>query len=169
MEENITVTFKNRPVTLIGPGLKAGDIAPDFNVTDNNLQPFKFSGLKGEIVIISSVPSIDTSVCELQTIRFNEEASKLNAAVLTISMDLHFAQKRFCDSFTIKDTTLLSDYKDRDFSKKFGLYIKELGLIARAVFVIDKDGKISYREIVDDISHHPDYDRAIEEAKKAGA
>ena len=145
MERTGAVTFKGNKMTLLGSEVNVGDQAPDFTVLDGGLQPVKLSNFKGQIVVLSVVPSLDTPVCELQTKRFNEEAGKLKAIVLTISMDLPFAQKRFCGSFNISNLTTLSDYKDRDFARAFGLLIKELGLLARAVFVIDKDGKIAYQ------------------------
>jgi thiol peroxidase len=169
MERRGIITFQGNGLTLLGPDLKVGDRAPDFNAVDKDMKPVKLSDFKGEIVVISAVPSLDTHVCELQTTRFNQEASALNARVLTISMDLPFAQSRFCDAFNIKNLILISDYKDREFSNSYGLYIKEIGLIARSIFIIDKDGKIAYREIVNEITTHPDYDRAIAEAKKLGA
>jgi thiol peroxidase len=132
------------------------------------MQPVSLSSFKGQVVIISAVPSLDTPVCELQTIRFNNEAATLNAKIITISMDLPFAQARFCDSFNIGNLQTLSDFKDRDFAHKYGLYIKELGLIARSVFLIGRDGKIVYREIVKEVSEQPNYDKVLEEARKLG-
>lgn len=169
MERTGVITFKGNPMTLIGPQLNVGDAAPDFTVVDGGLQPVNLSDFKGQVVIISAVPSLDTPVCELQTKTFNEKAAQLNAKVLTISLDLPFAQKRFCGAFKIEGVTCLSDYKDRSFAQAFGLLIKELALITRAVFVIDKNGKVAYNEIVKEVTEHPNYDKAIEEAKKAGA
>jgi thioredoxin-dependent peroxiredoxin len=169
MERNNIVTFKGNPVTLAGNEIKKGDTAPDFAATVKDMTPFKLSGYIGEIIIISAVPSLDTKVCELQTMRFNSEAEKLKAKVITISMDLPFAQSRFCESHNIQNGIVISDYKDREFANKYGLYIKELGLIARSIFVIDKTGKVAYMEIVKETGTHPDYDTAIAEAKKLGA
>jgi len=163
------ITAGGNPVTLEGTQPSIGNPAPDFTAINNDMKQIKFSELTGGIIIISGVPSLDTKVCELQTIRFNTEAAKLKAKIVTISMDLPFAQKRFCDSHSIGDSVTLSDFKDRDFAKNYGLYIKELGLIARSVFVINPEGKITYMEIVKEISAHPDYDRLLEEAKKIGA
>lgn len=152
-------------MTLVGPALETGKPAPDFTVLDNGLQPAKLSDYKGQVVIISAVPSLDTPVCETQTRKFNEEAAKIDAKVLTISMDLPFAQKRFCGAHGIDAVVTLSDYKDRDFAAKFGLMIKELGLLARAVFVIDKAGNLAYQEIVSEVTHEPDYAKALDAAK----
>ena len=169
MQRKGAITFKGNPLTLAGDVVEVGAAAPDFTVSDNDLKPVSLSDFKGKIVIISSVPSLDTPVCELQTKRFNEEAAKLDAQVLTVSMDLPFAQARFCKSFRIENSLTLSDYKDRSFAKAFGLSIEELGLLARAVFVIDKEGKIVYRQIVSEVTHEPDYDEVLEAARKAGA
>lgn len=169
MERSDVITFKGNGLTLLGPDLNVGDPAPDFTVVDNGLQPVKLSDFQGQVVILSAVPSLDTPTCETQTKRFNEEASKLNAKVLTISLDLPFAQKRFCESFNIDNVSTLSDYKARSFAENYGLLIKELGLITRAVFVVDKEGKIAYKEIVGEVSEEPDYSKALEAAKNAGA
>lgn len=163
------ITAHGNPITLEGNQPVKGDIAPSFSALNAEMKPVTLDSLKGGIVIISAVPSIDTKVCELQTIRFNNEAASLKAKVITISMDLPFAQKRFCDSFSIANSITLSDFKDREFAKNYGLYIKELGLIARSVFLINEDGKIVYSEIVKDITEHPDYDALLAEAKKIGA
>lgn len=169
MERTGVITFKGNPMTLIGPDVKVGDAAPDFTVVDNGLQPVKLSDFRGQVVIISAVPSLDTPVCELQTKTFNEKAAQLKAKVLTVSLDLPFAQKRFCSSFNIDGVLCLSDYKDRSFANAFGLLIEELALITRAVFVIDPQGVIAYKEIVKEVTEHPDYEQVIEAAKKAGA
>ncbi len=167
MERNNVITFKGNPLTLLGNELKVGDTAPDFTATDAGLKPVKLSDFKGQTVIISSVPSLDTPVCEIQTKKFNQEASSLNAKVLTLSMDLPFAQKRFCDAFSIKNVLTLSDYKERDFGNKFGLLIKELGLLARAVFVVSPNGRVSYIEIVKEVTQEPNYAAAIASIKTA--
>lgn len=166
MERTDVITFKGNAMTLVGPALETGQTAPDFTVINNSLQPVKLSDYKGQVVIIASVPSLDTPVCETETRKFNEEAAKLDAKILTISMDLPFAQKRFCGANGIDAVVTLSDYKDHDFAQKYGLMIKELGLLARAVFVIDKDGKIVYQQIVSEVTNEPDYAKALEAAKK---
>ena len=165
MERKNIITFKGNPLTLLGPELKKGDAAPDFTCLDGTLKPARLSDFKGQTIVISAVPSLDTPVCEIQTKRFNQEASGLNAKVLTISMDLPFAQKRFCDAFNIKNVTVLSDYKDHDFANQYGLLIKELGLISRAVLVINKNGRIDYIEIVKEVTQEPNYQNALNQVK----
>ncbi len=169
MERKGAITFKGNEMILVGPEIHVADQAPDFTALNNDLQPVSLSDFKGEVVVISAVPSMDTPVCEMQTKRFNEEASKLDGKVIAISMDLPFAQKRFCDSFNTEKIICLSDYKDHSFANAYGLLIKELGLITRAVLVIDKEGKISYKEIVKEVTEHPNYEQVVLEAKKLGA
>ncbi len=167
MERKNVITFKGNPLTLVGPELKIGDTAPDFTVTDNGLKPVKLSEFKGKTIVISVVPSLDTPVCEIQTKKFNEAASALNAKILTISLDLPFAQKRFCEYLKIQNLTVLSDYKDRDFATKYGLLIKELGLLSRAVLVVAPSGKITHFELVKEVTQEPNYQAAIEKVKTA--
>ncbi len=169
MERTGMTSFRGIPVTLTGNEVKVGDSAPDFTALDVNMAPVTLSSFKGQVVIISVVPSLDTPVCELQTKHFNEEAAKLSAKVLTISMDLPFAQRRFCDSFKIGNITTLSDFKDREFGQRYGLAVKELGLLARAVLVVDKTGKISYIQVVKESGKQPDYEPVLAEAKRLGA
>lgn len=169
MERKNVTSVQGNPLTLLGPELSVGQQAPDFTVLDGDMNPVRFSSFKGKTVIISAVPSLDTPVCELQTQRFNSEAASLNAVTLTISMDLPFAQKRFCDSFKIGNLKTLSDFRDREFSRNYGLYIREIGLIARAVLVVDSSMIIRYIEIVNDISKQPDYDSALAAARQLGA
>lgn len=166
---NIKVTAHGSPLTLEGDMPVVGDRAQDFTVLDVNFAPVTLLDFKGKIVIISAVPSLDTSVCQLQTSRFNQEAGALDAVVLTISMDLPFAQKRFCDSFNVHNVKTLSDFKDKSFSLSYGIHIRELGLIARSVWIIDKTGTITYRQIVPDITHEPDYDEVLKAARAIGA
>lgn len=162
------VTFKGKPVTLVGQQISVGDTAPDFTVLSNNLQPVSLSDYQRKIKLISVVPSIDTGVCSEQTKRFNEEADKLdNVQVLTISMDLPFAQTRWCAANGIKNLDILSDHRDADFGKKYGVLIQELRLLARAIFVIDSNNKVTYVEYVSEVGNHPDYDKALEAAKAA--
>lgn len=167
MEKKNLITFKGGPLTLVGPELRIGDAAPDFAATDAGLKPVKLSDFKGQTVIISAVPSLDTPVCEIQTKRFNQEAASLNAKVLTVSLDLPFAQKRFCDAFKIQNVTVLSDYKDHDFANKYGLMIKELGLLTRAVIVVGANGKITHFEIVKEVTQEPNYQAALDTVKKS--
>ena len=169
MERKGLVSFKGSPITLTGSEIKPGDTAPDFTVVGKDMNPVKLSDFKGQIVIISAVPSLDTPVCELQTIRFNEEASKLNAKLMTISMDLPFAQARFCQAHALDKAVTASDYKDREFAQKYGLYMLELGLIARSVIIVGKTGAIEYIQIVKEMSKQPDYDDVLKEAKRLGA
>ncbi len=166
MERTGVITFKGGPLTLLGPALKAGDKAPDFTAIGEGLKPVKLSDFKGQTVVISSVPSLDTPVCEIQTKKFNQEAAKLNLKVLTISMDLPFAQKRFCDAHKIQNIVCLSDYKGQEFGKNWGLLIKELGLLTRAVFVVNPDGKIGYAQIVKEVTQEPDYHSALQSLSK---
>ncbi len=160
------VTFKGNPVTLEGREIREGDPAPDFTAIDKEMSPVKLSDLRGQVVIISAVPSIDTAVCATQTRRFNREAEKAGARTLTISMDLPFAQKRFCEAEGIQNLLMVSDYRNHEFAEKYGLMIRELGLISRAVFVIDKEGRVAYRQICEEIAEEPDYEAALEVARK---
>ncbi|MEI3599918.1 MULTISPECIES: thiol peroxidase [unclassified Oceanobacillus] len=162
------ITFHNDPVTLLGTEVKVGDEAPDFTVLANDLKEVSLDDYKGKIKLISVVPSIDTGVCSDQTKRFNEEASKLdNVHVLTISMDLPFAQTRWCAAEGVKNLDTLSDHRDADFGEKYGVLIKELRLLARSIFVVNSNDKVTYVEYVDEVSNHPDYDAALEAVKQA--
>lgn len=162
------ITFKGNPMTLVGNTATVGKPAPAFTAVGNDMKPVDLASHKGKVVILSSVPSLDTPVCDTETRRFNEEAGKLGdgVAVLTISLDLPMAQKRWCGAAGIENVTTISDYKDRSFSQAFGLYIKELGLLARAVYVIDKDGVVQYEQLVAEVTQEPDYDAVIQAAKK---
>jgi thiol peroxidase len=161
--------MKGKPFTLVGKQVKVGDSAPDFEVLANDLSPVKLSAFRGKVVVISSVPSLDTAVCDLQTRKFNEQAAALGdgVAVLTISMDLPFAQKRWCGAAGIENLQTLSDYRNAEFGGAFGLLIQELRLLARAVFVVDADGIIRYKQIVSELTKEPDYDSAIKAAREA--
>ena len=157
------VTMKGNPVTLIGPELKVGDKAPDFIVVGNDLSQVSLESFRGKVCIISSVPSLDTPVCDMETRRFNSEASRLgdNVVVLTISMDLPFAQKRWCGAAGVDRVVTLSDHRDGSFGRAYGVLIKDLRLLARAVFVIDKEGRITYLELVKEIASEPDYEAVL--------
>ncbi len=170
-ERKGAVTFKGNPLTLIGQELKAGDKAPAFRVLAKDLSEVTLENSKGKTRLISVVPSLDTPVCELQTQRFNEEASKLpaNVAVLTISMDLPFAQTRFCSANKADKITALSDHREASFGKAYGVLIKELRLLTRAIFVIGPDDKIQYVEYVKEVTQHPDYDRTLQALKAPSA
>lgn len=164
----VQVTFSGDPVTLIGDEIKVGDQAQDFTVLANDLSERSLSDYKGKIKLISVVPSVDTGVCAQQTKRFNEEADKLdNVHVLTISMDLPFAQTRWCSAEDVKNIDLLSDHRDADFGQKYGVLIEELRLLARAIFVVDENDKVVHVEYVPEVTTHPDYDAALEAAKNA--
>lgn len=168
MERKGIITVSGNPLTLIGNEVRVGDKAPYFKVLDQDLKEVDFRIFSGKNVIISVTPSLDTPVCDLQLKRFNKEASNLkdNIVVLNISVDLPFAIKRFCNANGIDKVITLSDYKDVDFGTKYGVLIKENRLLARSIFVIDKNGVISYIEIVPDITNHPNYEKALSELKK---
>lgn len=162
------VTFKNNPVTLIGSEVKVGDKAPNFTVLANDMSAFSFDSTSGKVRLISSVPSVDTGVCDAQTRRFNEEATKLgNVEVLTISMDLPFAQKRWCSASGLENVNTYSDHRDASFGEAFGVLMQELRLLARAVFVVDSNDVVTYVEYVSEGTTHPNYEAAIEAVKAA--
>jgi len=162
------VTFMGNPLTLVGPSLKAGDKAPDFSVLDNNLNPVRLSSYKGKVCILSSVPSLDTPVCDLETRRFNQEAATLgpDVVVLTLSMDLPFAQKRWCGAAGVDKVITLSDHREASFGTAYGVLIKELRLLARCVFVVDQGGIIRYIQLVKEIAQEPDYAAVLDAVKK---
>ena len=169
MEERTgVVTSGGKPITLIGKEIKVGDKAPNFTVLDNDLSPVELSAFKGKIRVLSVVTSLDTSVCDIQTRKFNEEAAKLGSDVeiLTISMDLPFAQKRWCGAAGVDRVTVLSDHKDASFGKAYGVLIKELRLLTRSVFVVDRDGIVRYEQIVPEGSNEPDYESALDAVRK---
>ena len=153
------VTLQGNPMTLIGPEIKAGDSAPGFEVTSNSLTPVKLSDYKGKVLIISSVPSLDTPVCDMETRKFNQAAGSLggDVKILTISMDLPFAQKRWCGAAGIDRVITLSDHRMGAFGTAYGVLIKELRLLARSVFVLDREGMIRYAQHVGEITKEPDY------------
>lgn len=156
------ITFENDPITLSGQQVKEGDIAPDFTVLDNSLNQITLEDYKGKKKLISVVPSIDTGVCDQQTRKFNEEASQEDGVVLTISVDLPFAQKRWCASNGLENVVTLSDHRDLSFGENFGVVMEELRLLARSVFVLDESNKIVYKEIVSEGTNFPDFDAALE-------
>lgn len=166
------VTLRGNPVTLVGPEIKLGQPAPDFTAVDNSLASVKFSDAKGKVLILSAVPSLDTPTCDTETRRFNMEAGKLpgGVEVWTISMDLPFAQKRWCAAAGASAVKTLSDFRERSFAPAYGTLVKDgplAGLSARAVFVVGKDGKVAHAEYVKDISQEPNYEAALAAAKKA--
>lgn len=166
-ERKGVITFKGGPLTLVGPAPVLGTKAPEFTALANDLSPVTLSSLKGQVLILASVPSLDTPVCDLETRRFNEEAGKLQGVkVLTLSMDLPFAQKRWCGAAGVANVQTLSDHRDASYGQAYGLLIKELRLLARAVIVVDKQGIIRYIQIVPEVTQEPDYTAALAAAKK---
>ena len=170
MERAGATTLKGNPLTLVGPELHAGDTAPDFHVVDNGLKPVTLKDTGNQVRIISVIPSLDTPVCDAQTKRFNEEAGKLpNVSIITVSMDLPFAQKRWCTSFNVDHVKMLSDHVDGSFGSSYGTLIKELRIESRAIFVVDPENKIRHVEYVKEVADHPDYEAALSAARSAGA
>ncbi|TKB46030.1 thiol peroxidase [Thalassotalea mangrovi] len=157
------VTAGGKPITLLGEPVNVGDDAPQFTVVNERFEKVSLSDFAEKTVMISVVPSLDTGVCSTQTKRFNNEVSSLpsDVVLLTISNDLPFAQKRFCSTEKVDKIKVLSDSVWRDFGNKYGLLIKDMGLLTRAIIIIDKDGKVVYKELVKDISNEPDYDTAL--------
>ncbi len=163
-----SITFKGNPVTLLGNEVKVGEKAPNFSVLANDLSPVTLNDSKGSVRLISVVPSLDTGVCDAQTRRFNQEAAKLdNVKILTVSVDLPFAQKRWCGAAGIENVQTVSDHRDLSFGEAFGVAIQELRLLARAVFVIDSNDVVTYAEYVSEATDHPNYEAAVEAAKQA--
>jgi thiol peroxidase len=158
------ITLKGNPVTLAGKVVHVGDQAPDFEVLDNDLNLFRLSSLKDKVVIICSVPSLDTPTCDLETRWFNEEAAKLgpDVVVLVISMDLPFAQKRWCGAAGVSRVMTFSDHREANFGKTYGVLIKELRLLARAVFVVDKTGVVRYIQVVKEVAYEPNYGEVLQ-------
>lgn len=164
-----TVSLHGNALTLVGTEVKAGDKAPEATVLDNALGEVKLSSLKGKVLVLAAVPSLDTPVCDVETRRFNTEATKLgqDVRVLTVSMDLPFAQKRWCGAAGVERVQTLSDHRAGEFGQAFGVLIKELRLLARAVFVVDKKGVVTYAEVVPDVATEPAYDKVLAAVKKA--
>ena len=162
------ITMHGNPLTLLGSEIKTGDAAPDATLLDNDLTPVKISSYRGKVCVISSVPSLDTPVCDIETRRFNKEAEALgkDVIILTVSMDLPFAQKRWCGAAGVDRVVTLSDHRDASFGNAYGMLIKELRLLARAVYVLDREGIVRYIQIVNELSKEPDYAKVIEEIKK---
>ena len=168
MERKNVITMGGNPLTLQGPELKVGDKAPEFNLLDNSLAPVRLSDSSGKPRLLSIVPSLDTGVCSLQTQKFNNKLAELadKAELYTISADLPFAQSRFNQEHEINKIKALSDHRDVSFASNYGLLIKELRLLARAVVIIDKDDNISYMQVVPEVTDEPDYDKALEALNK---
>lgn len=164
-ERNGLITMKGNPLTLLGKEIKAGDNAPDVTLVANDLSEVKLSSFKGKKVIISVVPSLDTGICDLQTKRFNQEASKnSDLVVLTVSKDLPFAQKRWCGAANATAVKTLSDYRG-NFGEEYGVLIKGLALLARAIFVVDTNGKVRYTQLVKEVTTEPNYDEVLNAVK----
>jgi thiol peroxidase len=162
------ITMRGNPLTLVGNEIKVGEMAPDFTALDNNLSPVSLSSFRGKICILSAVPSLDTPVCDLETRKFNEEASRLgpDIVILTISMDLPFAQKRWCAASGVDKVQTLSDHREASFGTSYGVLIKELRLLARAVFLVDRKGVLQYVQIVKELTNEPDYEAILNALKK---
>ena len=158
------ITLMGTDVTLLGDQVKEGDVAPEFVTVDNDLKEVKFSDFKGKTILIASVPSLDTPVCDMEARHFNEEAGKLgeDIQIIIISMDLPFAQKRWCASAGIENVITLSDYRDASFGMAYGVLIKEVRLLARAIFIVDKKRIIRYVQMIKEVSNEPDYGDALD-------
>ena len=170
-ERKGAVTMRGNPMTLIGPEIKVGQKAPNFNVVGKGMQPATLDQFKGKVKVITTIPSIDTPVCDAETRRFNEEAAKLpgDVEILSVSMDLPFAQARWCGAAGVDKVTTLSDWRSANFGTNYGALIKELHLLARAVFVVDKNDNVTYVEYVKEVANQPNYEAALDAAKKASA
>lgn len=168
MGRSDVVTIEGKPVTLAGGEVKVGQKAPDFKVVTRDLKEVDYMDFKGRIKVIASVPSLDTPVCDLQIKRFNDEVAGISAdvVIIFISMDLPFAQKRFCGANKINKVKTFSDYKDAIFGVNYGVLIKDIRLLSRAVFIIDKEDNVRYVEYVNELTHHPDYDGALKALKE---
>ena len=162
------ITFGGDKVTLEGKEIKVGDVAPSFKAVNKDLSDFNSEDLKGKIVVYSVAPSIDTPVCALQATTFNEEATKLSddVKIVTVTVDLPFAQERFCSVKGIDNADIVSDYRYKEFGKKFGFMMEELQLLARGVVIVDRDGKVAYVEYVPEVTNDVNFDKALEEVKK---
>ncbi|NOZ60167.1 MAG: thiol peroxidase [Calditrichaeota bacterium] len=168
IERKGDVTFQGNPLTVIGPKLKIGDKAPNFKILSNELTEVTLNSSAGKIRLISVVPSLDTGICDAQTRRFNEEAAKFGSdvVVLTVSVDLPFAQKRWCGAAGIDRVETLSDHRDMNFGNAYGTHVKELRLEQRSIFIVDKNDIIRYVQYVPEIAQHPDYEEAISALNK---
>lgn len=169
MSRSGAVTFKGTPLTLAGNEVKAGQPAPDFTLHyfEGGLKEIKLADLKGKPTLLSVVPSLDTPVCAMQTKKFNESLGELGDKVnaVTVSLDLPFAQNRFCGAENVKNMRAASDYQDRNFGQSYGTLIEELKILCRAIFVLDKDGKVVHAEYVPEVTNEPNYDAALSALK----
>lgn len=161
-ERNDVITMKGDALTLLGPELKAGDPAPDFTGVNGDLSPFNYQAANGSVDVLVSVPSLDTDVCDMEVRRFNKEAASMQGVnVIVLSMDLPFAQQRWCGAKGVDNVQTLSDHKDADFGSGYGLLIKEARLLARAIVVVDGEGRIGYVQVVSELTNEPDYDAVL--------
>ena len=168
MERPGATTLRGNPLTVLGPELKPGDKAPDFKAVDDSLKDVTLAGTGGGVRIFSVVPSLDTPVCDAQTKRFNEEAGKLpDVKIYTISMDLPFAQKRWCGAFGVDHVKMVSDHRDGSFGQAYGTLIKDLRIMSRAIFVVDKNNVVRYAQYVKEVADFPDYESALSAARTA--
>jgi len=167
-ERTDELTFKGKPLTIVGEQLRPGDTFPAVSLTATDWSSVHLNDLNGAVRLISVVPSLDTGICDAQTKRFNAEAEKFGdeVKVVTVSSDLPWAQRRWVNDAEVKNITVLSDHKDMQFGNAAGTHIKEMRIEQRAIFVVDKDGRVAYAEYVPEIAQHPDYDAAIEAVKK---
>ena len=163
-ERQGVITIHGNPLTLVGDEIKVGAPAPDVELLDNDLNPVKLSAFRGKVLVIVSVPSLDTPVCDMETRRFNDEAANLGAGIelVTISMDLPFAQKRWCGAAGVKNLQTLSDHRQADFGMAYGVLIKELRLLARAVFIVDQQGTVQYVQLVKEVTNEPNYEEVLQ-------
>src|SRR5579872_3092574 len=166
MERPGATIMRGNPLTLVGPELHEGEKAPDFDVVSDTLQPVNLEKTGHSVRIFSVIPSLDTPVCDAQTRRFNQEAAKLPGVdIYTVSMDLPFAQKRWCGAYGIDKVKMLSDHKSGSFGESYGTLIKDLRIESRAIFVLDKDNTIKHVEYVKEVAEHPNYDAALTAAR----
>lgn len=170
MIRNAAITMRGNPKNLVGPELKAGDTAPDFELVDTSLKPVHLADTGNTVRIFSVVPSLDTPVCDMQTKRFNEEAAQLsNVKIYTISMDLPFAMKRWCGAMGVDNIIMLSDHRSGSFGTNYGALIEDMRIHARSIFVLDSNNVIRHVEYVSEVGNHPDYDSALRVAKELAA
>ena len=162
------ITIHSNPLTLVGNEVKVGAAAPEVELLDNDLKPVKLSSYRGKVLVIASVPSLDTPVCDLETRRFNDEAANLGPDIelVTVSMDLPFAQKRWCGAAGVKRLKTLSDHRQGEFGTAYGVLIKELRLLARAVFIIDRQGTVQYQQLVKEVTNEPNYEEVLQALEK---
>ena len=166
LERAGATTMRGNPLTLLGPEVKPGEKAPDFDVVNDSLKPVNLAATSGAVRIFSVIPSLDTPVCDAQTRRVNEEAAQLPGVdIYTVSMDLPFAQKRWCGAYGVDKIKMLSDHKSGSFGEHYGTLIKELRIESRAIFVLDKDNTVKHAEYVKEVADHPNYDAALTAAR----